>query len=182
MGLAAIGPEMNHLTLVRGVLHMRRWLVVLTLPAAGCAVQSPPAPPAPAAAYVRGSADETWQRALDFLTAQRIPVQPDRPSGIITARAVDLSLQQLRDWANCGGAGGRTVQSMNDNEMRAKNIQAKADFTVTVRPSGDSTMVTPVLGIAATWTNPMLKQQAAKFECVSNGTLESNLVATIRGQ
>ena len=155
------------------------WPAVLTV-CAGCSLQQPPPPPVPTDAHIGAPVDVTWQRALDFLTAQRIPVQPDRASGVMSARAVDLSWQQLRMWGNCGGSGSRTVQSMNDTEMRAKNVQAKADITVTVRAAGDSTAVRPVVGVGATWSNPMLRQQAARFECVSNGTLEAALLAALR--
>jgi len=70
---------------------------------------------------------------------------------------------------------------MGDDEMRAKNVQAKADVTVTLRGVDDSTSVRPVVGIGATWTNAMLGQQAARSECVSNGKLEGDLIAALKG-
>jgi len=158
---------------------LRLW-PMLTLMAA-CAQQSPPPPPSPVETPIAAPADSVWRRAVDYLASQRLTVTTsDRASGLLTVRAAPISWAQWRAWANCGGSGGRTIQSMNDAEMRAKNIQATADVSLTVRANRSATTVRPVVGIGATWSNPMLRQQAARFECVSNGTLEAALLAALR--
>ena len=158
----------------------KRFAVVIGCSIA-CAVQPPPPPPAPVDIFVRAPLDTVWSRTIGFMTGARIGVQTtDRPSGLIMSGIRDLSWQQLREWANCGNSGGRTIQAMDDNEMRAKNIQGRASLEVLIRPMGDSVVVRPTVTMSATWTNPMLGQQAARLECVSNGGLEYALIGALK--
>jgi hypothetical protein len=155
--------------------------IVIIGAATACAMQTPPPPPEPVDVHVRAPFDTVWSRAIGFMSTARIGVQTtDRQSGLITSGVRDISWQQLREWANCGNSGGRTIQAMDDNEMRAKNVQGRGSLEVVIRPVGDSTVVRPTVTISATWTNPMLGQQAARFECVSNGGLEYALIGALR--
>ncbi len=153
---------------------MRLLLCMLALVLVGCAPIRA-AIESPSDYAVSAPFDETWKRTVSFFATQHLPVTTlEREGGRIVARSATLTAEQVRDWIDCGSDGGTPRVEMY---VSRHGLTANADFNVSIRPAGESSIVLTTVALRVSDTRPFAD---SKTDCKQNGGFERQMLEAIK--